>query len=108
MQPTRRPASILTLSVLLLAAARAPAQQRTEGLAYPAKGGPLVYRENHWLYRDGGQASRLVLYRCPDGRPFARKHAVDSAGALAPDFDFLDARTGYREGVRTRGGQRAA
>jgi hypothetical protein len=47
-----------------------------------------------------------VLYRCPDGRPFARKTMRESSDPIAPDFDFVDARLGYREGVRSRGGAR--
>lgn len=87
----------ITAALLALPAAAA---QRYEGLAYGAKGGPLVYREVHWLYRDAGVPSRLVLYRCPDGRPFARKRMREAPGATAPSFDFVDARSGYREGVR--------
>lgn len=90
----------------LLAASNAAAQVRYEGVAYAARGGALLHRETHWLYRDGGVPARLVLYRCPDGRPFARKAMREVAGALAPDFDYLDARTGHREGVRTREGRR--
>lgn len=91
---------------LLAATAPAVAQQRYEGLAYPASGSALVYRETHWLYRDGGVPARLVLYRCPGGAPFARKTMRESPSATAPDFEFVDARRGYREGVRTRGATR--
>lgn len=90
----------------LSACAPVVAQVRYEGLAYPAGGGGLVYREVHWLYRDGGVDARLVMYRCPDGRAFARKTLRDVAGPSAPDFEFVDARSGYREGVRTRGASR--
>ncbi len=91
-------------TVLLLAATtvgRAHAIEHYEGLAYAKKSGQLLYRESHWI-QDGGQ--RLVLYRCPSGAPFARK-TVRGASA-APDFEFFDARSGYREGVRTQGGVR--
>lgn len=90
----------------LFACAPVVAQVRYEGLAYPAGGGGLVYREVHWLYRDGGVDARLVMYRCPDGRAFARKTLREVAGPSAPDFEFVDARSGYREGVRSRGGTR--
>lgn len=93
----------------LLAVATAPsaaAQLRYEGVAYAASGTTVVYRETHWLYRDGDAGARLVLYRCPDGRPFARKTMREVPDAVAPDFDFVDARLGYREGVRTRDGRR--
>jgi hypothetical protein len=66
------------------------------GDAYDLKTGVLLFREEH--YRDGGQ--QLVLYRCPDGRPFARKLSREDGDAQAPDFDLVDARLNYHEGVR--------
>ena len=83
------------------------AAQRHEGIARDTRG-ELVYREVHWRYRDGDATARVVLYRCPDGRAFARKHMRDSPDSTAPTFDFVDARTGYREGVRVRGAGREA
>lgn len=82
------------------AGARAPilAQQ---ALAHDREDGELRYRESHWLYREGSAARRLVLYQCPDGRAFARKTVHERSAAQAPDFDFEDARDGYREGVRS-------
>jgi hypothetical protein len=103
----------LAPSTLLLAAATAclwvlasvPLSARAsdyyEGLAYAKGGQTLLYREAHWLHEDG---SRLVLYLCPLGEPFARKHV--RGGRPTPDFEFVDARSGYREGVRTRDGWR--
>ncbi len=84
-----------------LCAAPARAVEYYEGLAYAKKSGELLYRESHWIQSDG---RRLVLYACPGGQPFARK-TVGSA-AVSPDFEFIDARAGYREGVRTRDGVR--
>ena len=72
--------------------------QRQEAQAYARKGGALVYRESHWRYRQDEGARRLVLYRCPDGRAFARKMVIERRRAQAPDFEFEDARDGYREG----------
>ncbi|QIL20564.1 hypothetical protein [Thermomonas sp. HDW16] len=69
------------------------------GNAYDS-GGRLLYRETHFI-QDG---SRLILYRCTDGRAFARKN-VEGDGA-APNFDFSDGRDGYREGVRNTGNVR--
>lgn len=80
----------------------AHALERYEGMAYRLTAGTLAYREEHWRYDDAGVASRLVLYRCPDGAAFARKRVRGAAGAVAPDFEFEDARDGYRESVRTR------
>lgn len=88
--------------------------ERYEGRAYARGSDRLLYRETHWLFEENGSARRLVLYRCPDGAAFARKWVSGpkqqsatgsvsaSASASAPDFDFVDGRDGYREGVRTR------
>lgn len=66
----------------------------------------LLYTESHWLYVDHGVNHRLVIYACPDGQPFGRKWIDTAPGEAAPDVDMFDARWGYREGVRTRSGQR--
>ena len=79
----------------------AEAVENYEGLAYARKGGQLLYRESHWIQEKG---QRLVLYRCPDGTAFARKSVA--SGSVAPDFELVDGRDGYREGVRTRSGMR--
>jgi hypothetical protein len=63
----------------------------------------FLYGEEHYLrYRDGRLLSRLVLYTCGDGRPFARK-TVQYRDLQAPDFAFEDASNGMREGVRSQG-----
>lgn len=80
--------------------------RHVEGSAYALSDGHLMYRESHWLFDDGGNPSRLVLYQCPDGKPFARKLLHDDGSAQAPDFELDDGRTGYREGVRRQGSQR--
>ena len=67
--------------------------------------GALLYREAHYV-EPAPRAGRLVVYRCPDGRPFARKR-VEGGGA-APDFLMEDGRDGYREGVRSNGRAREA
>ena len=79
----------------------ADATTTNEGTAYRLDDGTAAYREIHMLYANDGVPARLVLYRCMSGAPFARKIMVERAGEAAPDFDFIDARTGYREGVRT-------
>ena len=101
----RRDALIL-LGMLLASSMTAVAADRYEGLAYAKDSGALAYRETHWLYEDEGRAARLVVYSCPDGTPFARKHILVEQDAIAPDFDFLDARDGYAEGVRGDGDHR--
>lgn len=98
------------LCALLIAFGVTPAclatDQHYEGIAYASDGARMLYKEEHFLFDDHGVPSRLVLYRCPSGQPFARKWDHDVAGADAPDFDLIDARMGYREGVRGTGGHR--
>ncbi len=83
-----------------------PAAERYAGLAYARNGDQLLYREMHWHYSAAGVGEAVVLYECPQGAPFARKHLVESPSASAPDFDFQDDRDGYREGVETVDGRR--
>lgn len=65
----------------------------------------LLYRESHLIRQDGDRPlERLVLYRCPDGRAFARKRIDYRTSALAPEFEMVDAR-GHREGLRRQGGR---
>jgi hypothetical protein len=78
----------------------------SEGTAYRLDDGAPAYREVHMLYESGGDPARLVLYRCMDGSAFARKILVERTAVTTPDFDFVDGRTGYREGVRTLKGRR--
>ena len=104
----------LTLTLALAACAGAlagtltatDAVRHVEGNAFAGSDGHLMYSESHWLYDDGSNPSRLVLYRCPDGKPFARKVMHDDGSTQAPDFVLRDARTGYQEGVRSAGGKR--
>jgi hypothetical protein len=84
-------------------AIQSSAVEHYEGDAYATAGGTPLYRESHWRYDEDGVAAGLVLYRCPDGSPFARKHIRATTSAQAPDFDLLDARNGYTEGVRGKG-----
>ena len=80
--------------------------QSYQAYAYSSSDDKLLYRESHWLYTTNGVGRHLIIYRCPDGQPFARKNVSDAPGAATPDFEMLDARSGYREGVRTRDGHR--
>lgn len=85
------PASAALLSVQ--GDARDPASER------------LLYREDHLIRRDGVQTSqRVVLYRCPDGTAFARKQVDYRESRTAPAFSLVDARDGYREGLRRTDG----
>jgi len=82
------------------------ALDRYEGTAHSTRDGSLLYRETHWRYEEQGKPARLVVYRCADGTPFARKRVWSATQSSAPDFDFMDARDGYQEGVRRAGGRR--
>lgn len=73
------------------------------GIAYALDGGELRYREEHWLFRQQGTPTRLVLYRCPGGEPFARKWVKYTAQPWSPEFRFEDARDGYQEGATRMG-----
>lgn len=111
MQGRRRKGAGLGLPVLMMAAALmmptgALALDRYEGTAHSTRDGSLLYRETHWRYEDQGKPARLVVYRCADGTPFARKRVWAATQSSAPDFEFLDARDGYREGVRRTEGKR--
>jgi hypothetical protein len=74
------------------------------GIARAADGGPVRYREEHWLYREQSTPMRLVLYRCPDGAPFARKILRYTTRPWTPEFIFEDARDGIYEEVRPEAG----
>lgn len=63
--------------------------------------GTLLYTEQHLLRHDGDTLrERLVLYRCPDGRPFAQKAVSYGELPQAPQFELRDQRFGYVEGYR--------
>lgn len=103
--------SLLLLLALALEAAAGTAAASAdilhqEARAYARDGDTLLYQESHWRYRQDGLARLLVLYRCPDGRAFARKTVTERGSPQAPDFEFEDARDGYREGVRSGSGGR--
>lgn len=92
----------IAAALLALAVLPALAADVWTGSAYLADDGAPAYRETHYLL-DGDS---LVVYTCPDGKPFARKSIHAEGNAQAPDFEMLDARWGYREGVRGRDGAR--
>lgn len=83
------------------------ASERYTGRAF-TQDGRLAYTETHWRYQHDGLWKRLVLYRCPEGAPFARKQVVAYGNPSTPSFDFIDGRDGYREGVRGSGTDRSA
>lgn len=91
----------LCLALPLARAFGATPAVHLEARAY-ADDGHLLYRESHWIFATAEGRTRLVLYRCPDGEPFARKWVRDHGRPTSPDVDLEDARRGYREGVRRR------
>ncbi|MEO5962922.1 MAG: hypothetical protein ABIO75_03165 [Thermomonas sp.] len=98
--PRSRLAALLPVALAMMPGT-VDAAAINSGTAYRLDDGAATYRESHLLYQSGGKPARLVLYRCMDGSAFARKVVIYRTGVLTPDFDFIDARTGHREGVRT-------
>jgi hypothetical protein len=88
------------LSALASACAAAAAAEMSAGNAYDLKSGSLLFHEAHYRYTTASVPQQLVVYSCPDGRPFARKLSRADGDAQAPDFDLIDARLNYHEGVR--------
>ncbi len=72
------------------------------GYARDRQSGELIYVESH-LVRGFGKVgeTRIVSYRCSaDGPAFARKELTYGAVREEPEFTFVDARSGYTEGLR--------
>lgn len=111
MSPLRTHAMRASFAPFLLLTAFMPlaagaALTRVEGVAVSPKEGRPLYRETHYLQDVDGRQARLVLYRCTDGRAFARKWMPPATDAQAPDFDFVDGRDGRRESVQRQGSKR--
>ena len=106
MRSTR--ACLLPLALLLLppgaAATAAPPHDLHgyTGEAY-ARDGRLLYREQHLIWRQHGRTQQLVLYRCPDGSVFARKHLHADGDAATPQFRLRDAANGQGVSVQRDG-----
>jgi len=81
----------------------AQAAEFYQGTAYAPEGNAAIYLEHHYVFGKDGAPEQLVVYRCPDGKAFARKQLHNSPASVAPDFDFVDGRSGYREGARAEG-----
>ena len=97
--------SFCAVLVAMLASSNAMAARYTEGTAFARKSGASLYREAHYIYATDAGTAQLVVYRCPDGNAFARKHLRRWPNSVTPDFDFVDARSGYREGANLEAGQ---
>src|SRR5258708_23751902 len=101
MEKAMKKNSIASLLAILTAFGNvqvAAAAESFNGDAYDLSSGELLFREAHYRYDADGVAQHLVLYRCPDGRAFARKLARDDGDAQAPAFDLVGARLNYHEG----------
>lgn len=86
---------------LLAGTARASESVRYEGTAFDLESSQPLYRESHFVSRAAnGDGQRVVLYRCLDGRAFARKRVRYQGRDTAPAFTMYDRRQGYREGLR--------
>lgn len=60
----------------------------------------VLFREQHLVRLDNGAPEeRLVMYRCLDGKAFARKWVRYHDTPAAPSFQLVDARSGYQEGA---------
>ncbi|HEY1726570.1 MAG TPA: hypothetical protein VGF89_14195 [Steroidobacteraceae bacterium] len=101
-----QPIAVAIAALITLAPAAALAVELYQGYAYASGGERLIYRESHWLYSRDGVPQRLVIYRCPDGSAFVRKHVDSAPGETTPDVDLIDGRAGYREGVQSLNGRR--
>jgi hypothetical protein len=93
--------------VLALAAAAHGAGTTFNGYARSLDTGQLLYVESHAVSSIGTPAeTRVVLYRCgPGAAPFARKDLSYGGQRIAPAFTFIDARSGYAEGLRREAGR---
>ena len=94
----------LAAALVLLAVPGVPraADLAFTGYARDRETRQLHYIESHFV-RDAGQKgeSRIVLYRCANGtETFARKELSYGEVREEPEFNFLDGRSGYTEGLR--------
>jgi hypothetical protein len=88
--------------ICLLASQGAWADLRfEEGLAKDPESQRNLYKEQHWIrFNQQIPVERLVLYRCMDGTPFARKRVNYQPSPQAPAFEFTDVRKGFVEGLK--------
>ncbi len=70
------------------------------GHAFDTDSGDKVYSEVHQVKTVNGKAAeRIVSYRCPNGKVFARKRVQASRLPSAPQFALEDKRLDYVEGL---------
>lgn len=102
-----------TFFVLLLSLAAHPAKcmvQEEIATARDLESRNVLFKEQHIVrFSEGEPEERLVIYRCLDGKAFARKRVRYADIPSAPSFQLEDARSGYREGAeRTPSGTRVS
>jgi hypothetical protein len=74
--------------------------ERFQGVAR-SRDGSVAYVETHEVHVSSGRiTSAETRYAQPDGRAIARLVSAYAPGSFAPDYEFLDLRTGAREAVR--------
>ncbi|HDS1530292.1 TPA: hypothetical protein QEK88_004580 [Stenotrophomonas maltophilia] len=93
---------IAWLLLCLPHAALAAPWLRSEGVATSAQG-EILYREVHWRREATEGAERWVLYQCPGGQPFARKHLPASSRPQARGYSLEDRRSGQAAEVQAAG-----
>ena len=93
---------VFGLLALAAPAVASTADLRFTGYARDIESGKLLYVESHHVANLGAPGEeRVVLYRCASGnQPFARKELKYGEVREEPEFSFLDARSGYLEGLR--------
>ena len=100
---------LLALALFVLSCTAAQARQSVQDLhgytgnAYD-RAGKLLYREQHLIWTRDGQARRLVVYRCPGGSAFARKHLRVVDDPDTPDFRLRDSANGQQVQARRSAG----
>ncbi len=99
----------LTMSGAALAATEVgaepvPGPSAYSARAYCVESGRLLYTEHHTEVWEGSRlVGQRVRYRAPGGGLLAEKEIDYTDGVLAPSFELVDRRDGYREGARQRG-----
>jgi hypothetical protein len=87
-------------SLAALALSSAEASERFRGVARLADG-RIAYVEEHQVrFRGGRVASAETRYRDAEGRPLGRLASDYTRAPFAPDYEYVDLRTGAREAVR--------
>ncbi|WP_457804868.1 hypothetical protein [Stenotrophomonas maltophilia] len=76
---------------------------RSEGVATSSQG-RILYHEVHWRRDASEGAEHWVLYQCPGGQPFARKHLPASPLAQARGYTLQDRRSGQTAEIEAASG----